>query len=129
LATMMINAVPKISLQGYSPYFFMFGSEPQCFNSKENVLDDFFDISEQVKRNTNNRMFAKLLFEYLIQQRQRQNTSVTHKYRSFPKDSLVYVKDHSVQPHKKIKHKYIRAPQKVVKEYKNVIYAVDLLGR
>jgi len=129
LATMMINAVPKISLQGYSPYFLMFGSEPQCFNSKENVLDDFFDISEQVKRNTNNRMFAKLLFEYLIQQRQRQNTSVTHKYRSFPKDSLVYVKDHSVQPHKKIKHKYIRAPQKVVKEYKNVIYAVDLLGR
>ncbi|MBM3937405.1 MAG: DDE-type integrase/transposase/recombinase [Sphingomonadales bacterium] len=58
LATMMINSVPKISLQGYSPYFLMFGSEPQCFHSKENVLDDFFDISEQVKRNTNNRMLG-----------------------------------------------------------------------
>jgi len=50
-------------------------------------------------------------------------------YKSMPKGSLVYVKDFSQKPHKKVKQRYFRAPQKVISEYRCVVYTIDLLGK
>jgi len=88
----------------------MFNEESNCFQKTQKVNNDYFDIPEFVKRNVNNKMFAKLLFEYLFYYWKKHNFKVVRQYRSFPKDTLVYVRDHSIQPHKKIKQKYTRAP-------------------
>ena len=87
------------------------------------------DIDEYVRQSTNNKNFAKLVREFLVQYRKHRNRLAKRQYRSFPPGSLIYVRDFSKSPHKKLKPIYQKAPQKVVAEYNTLVYAKDLLNR
>ena len=105
-----MNSLPRLSLQEKSPYFLMFNEEPgnQTSNSA-----DMLDIDEYVRQSTNNKNFAKLVREFLVQYRKHRNRLAKKQYRSFPPGSLIYVRDFSKSPHKKLKPIYQKAPQKV----------------
>ena len=126
LAAVIMNSLPRLSLQEKSPYFLMFNEEPgtQASNSA-----DMLDIDEYVRQSTNNKNFAKLVREFLVQFRKHRNRLARKQYRSFPPGSLIYVRDFSKSPHKKLKPIYQKAPQKVVAEYNTLVYAKDLLNR
>ena len=125
LAAVIMNSLPRLSLQEKSPYYLMFNEEPgtQTSNSAE-----MLDIDEYVRQSTNNKNFAKLVREFLVQFRKHRNRLARKQYRSFPLGSLIYVRDFSKSPHKKLKPIYQKAPQKVVAEYDTLVYAKDLLN-
>ena len=126
LAAITINSMPRPVLENNSPHFLMFASNPESNDLKK---DDFFDLNEYTKRSINNRNFAKLLQEYLLKHREKQNERNGPAYKSFPKDTLVYVKDQRLAPNRKMKSMYLKSPQKIIKEYRCTVYCKDLFGR
>jgi hypothetical protein len=126
LATIMANTVPRPVLQNHSPYFLMFGHE---FDPEEIPLTDLIDVSDYAEKTLNNLNFAQLLREYLLKHRKQINQSRARPYKSFPKDSLIYVKDFSKTGNRKLKPVFKRIPLKVIKEYRATVYAIDFQGR
>jgi hypothetical protein len=126
LSTIIANSVPRPVLDGKSPYFLMFGND---FKDEDVPVSDFIDVSDYAERTTNNINFARLLREYLLQHRMRVNKAKNRPYKSFPKGSLIYVKDFSQAGNKKLKPVYRRIPLKIVKEYRATVYAIDYQGR
>ena len=57
---------------------------------------------EFFKDNLNDRIYTKLIFEFLIQERKRKNKEKYSTYRSYPVDTLVLVKILKPRVHKKI---------------------------
>jgi hypothetical protein len=82
-----------------------------------------------VEKGRQNRIFSKLTFDFLVQWRIKRKELRVQKYKSFPKDTLIYAKDFSITPLKKTKQRYLRSPLKVIKEYRQIVYALDLMGR
>jgi hypothetical protein len=126
LATIMANTVPRPVLQNHSPYFLMFGHE---FDPEEIPLTDLIDVSDYAEKTLNNLNFAQLLREYLLKHRRQINQSRARPYKSFPKDSLIYIKDFSKTGNRKLKPVFKRIPLKVIKEYRATVYAIDFQGR
>ncbi len=50
-------------------------------------------------------------------------------YKSYPKGTLILVRDLRPKVHKKLKPLYYKAPQKIITEYKCTVYAMDFLGK
>ena len=69
LAAVTINSVPCQSLNHHSPHFIMFNEEP----AQQLDQTNFLNTDAVIEKATNNKVFAKLLREYLLLQRQRQN--------------------------------------------------------
>ena len=75
-------------------------------------------------------MFAKLLCEYLLLQRQCQNAKLGRPYLSFPPGTLIYSKDLSAKTsNKKTKPVYKKSPEKVISEYQTLVYSSDIFNR
>ena len=125
LAALTNNTVPRPALSNKSPFFFTFGFEPFLEERNYNNLN----MDDYINNNQNNRNFALLLREFLIRFREKRNKQVNRKYLSFPKNTLVYVKDFSKTDHKKIKPVYVKAPKRVVTEYQSVVYLEDIFGK
>ena len=91
LTAVIMNSLPRPSLQEKSPFY----PGTQTSNSAE-----MLDMNEYVQQSTNNKNFAKLVREFLVQFRKQRNRLLKRKYRSFPLGSLIYVRDFSKSPHK-----------------------------
>jgi hypothetical protein len=126
LSTVIANTVPRPVLDNHSPYFLMYGHE---YKDEESLIEDFIDISDYADKTVANLNFARILREYLVKYRQRVNLSKNRPYKSYPKGSLIYVKDFSKTGNRKLKPVYRKMPLKIVKEYRATVYAVDYLGR
>jgi Reverse transcriptase (RNA-dependent DNA polymerase)/RNase H-like domain found in reverse transcriptase/Integrase zinc binding domain/Integrase core domain len=126
LSTMIANSVPRPVLEFKSPYFLMFGND---YKEEDLPVTDFIDVSDYAEKTVNNVNFAKLLREYLLQHRIYANKAKNRPYKSFPKESLIYVKDFSQTGNRKLKPVYRRIPLKIVKEYRATVYAIDYRGR
>ena len=126
LAAVIMNSLPRLSLQEKSPYYLMFNEEP---GSRTSNSAELLDMNEYIRQSCNNKNFAKLVREFLVQFRKHRNRLAKRQYRSFPPGSLIYVRDFSKSPNKKLKPIYQKAPQKVVAEYNTLVYAKDLLNR
>jgi hypothetical protein len=50
-------------------------------------------------------------------------------YKSYPKGTLILVRDLRPKVHKKLKPLYYKAPQKIITEYRCTVYAMDFLGK
>jgi len=107
----------------------MFGNEPFGKDTIFPVDEKFLDINEFVKNSINNKVFVKLIREFLIICREKQNKQRNRKEKSFPKGTLIFVRDLRPKMHKKVKPVFFKTPQKVVSEYKCTVYAVDFLGK
>jgi hypothetical protein len=105
----------------------MFLREPFGHNQIENEL--FIDVEDFVKRSLNDRNFARLFREYLLKFREERNKKKGLATISFPIGTFVYVKDLRPKIHKKLKPVYFKIPQRVITEYKGVVYSKDFLGR
>ena len=130
ISTVMINNVPRNGLAGFSPFFMMFGREnnenPELSTSDEN---ENLDLNKYLLENKNNHNFAKLLYEYLLCKRKQARDLNTAKILSIPRGTLVYSKDFSQRPHKKMRPIYLRTPEKVIREYQSIVYTVDFFGK
>ena len=89
LAAVTINSVPRQSLNHHSPHFIMFNEGP----AQQLDQTNFLNTDAVIEKATNNKVFAKLLREYLLLQRQRQNAKLGRPYLSFPPGTLIYSKD------------------------------------
>ena len=87
------------------------------------------DINTYVKKSANDKNFVKLVREFLLKRRLARNMEKGNSYKSFPKGTVVYVKDMRPMPHKKSKPVYFKLPEIVVSEYKCTVYTNDFLGR
>jgi hypothetical protein len=121
--------VPKHQLKNHSPYFLIFGQEPYCKNDFSLVNAKYLDLGEFVKETLNNKVYIKLVREYLLIQREKQNKLKNRKYKSFPKDSLVLIRDLRPKIHKKSKPVFYKIPEKIISEYHSTVYTNDILGR
>ncbi len=121
------NSVPRQSLNNHSPYYLMYLREPFGDNCLEN--EKFLDLEEFVRRSINDRNFARLFREYLLKFREEQNKKKASATLSFPVGTFVYVKDLRPKIHKKLKPVYFKVPQRVITEYKGVVYSKDFLGK
>ena len=129
MASLVLNSVPRPQLKGHSPYFVMFQFEPFGNNELYPRDEDNLDVDNYLSKSLNDRNFVRLVREFLLLQRQKQNAALNRKYKSFPKGTLVFIKDMRPKVHKKFKPVYFKIPQKVITEYKCTIYTVDILGR
>ena len=127
LASVVVNSVPRPILENHSPFYIMFGEEPFL---NDTIQDNFFDIDEKVKDMENNRMYVKLLRQYLLAMRLKVNQKIVKTPSlNIPTDTLIYEKDFSKQGNRKTKLLYKKTPLKVLKQYFSLVYAVDLFGR
>ena len=70
----------------------------------ETIKDNFFDIDEKVKDMENNRVFVKLLHQYLLAMRLKVNQKIVKTPSlDFPTDTLIYEKDFSKHGNRKTK--------------------------
>lgn len=126
LASVVVNSVPRPILENHSPFYIMFGEEPFL---NDTIQDNFFDIDEKVKDMENNRMYVKLLRQYLLAMRLKVNQKIVKTPSlNIPTDTLIYEKDFSKQGNRKTKLLYKKTPLKVLKQYFSLVYAVDLFG-
>ncbi len=86
-------------------------------------------MADYVQRSINDRVFTKILRERLLKIRENRNRARELPYRSYPKGSLILVRDLRPKVNKKMKQIYFKLPQKVVSEYHCTVYASDLFGR
>jgi hypothetical protein len=126
LAALTVNSIPRPVLEGHSPYFLMFNEEP--FQTPM-ITSDVLDLTEHTKSAENNQAFSRLLREYLLKSRIQRNKVLEKPFRDYPTDTLIYEKDFTQLPNKKVKPIFKRTPLKVIKQYFNVLYASDLYGR
>ncbi len=129
IAALVLNSVPRNQLKNHSPHFIVFGQEPFGNNDFRKVDEKYMDIDEFVKESIKNKIYIKLIREYLIQQRIRRNAEKNRKYKSIPKDTLIFVKDLRPKIHKKIKPIFYKIPEKVITEYHSIVYSMDIFGR
>jgi hypothetical protein len=127
IATLVYNSVPRKSLKWHSPYYLLFQTEP--FGGGEGFDASNLDIEEYLKRTVNDRNFVRLTREFLLREREKRNRARNLKYRSYPKDTLILVRDKRPRIHKKLKPIFFKLPQKVVTEYASTVYAEDIFGR
>ena len=94
LTAVMMNSLPRPSLQEKSLFYLMFNEDPgtQISNSAE-----MLDMNEYIQQSTNNKNFAKLVREFLVQFRKQRNRLLKRRCRSFPPGSLIYVQIQSLQ--------------------------------
>jgi hypothetical protein len=126
LANFIANTLPKNILESKSPFFMFFGYEPL---ERNKTIIEFPTIDANEEKIKNNRNFARLLREVLLKKREKLNKSLHRPYKSFPKNTLIYVKIKNVRAFGKIKPMYEKAPEKIIKEYRSIVYSIDLAGR
>ena len=103
-----MNSVPRPILENHSPYYIMYGEEP-FLNDK--IQENFFDIDEKVKDMENNRVFVKLLHQYLLAMSLKVNQKIVKTLSlDFLTDTLIYEKDFSKQGNRKTKLLYKKRP-------------------
>ena len=107
----------------------MFLTEPLGRNSLNPIQEDNLDIDHYVASSLNDRNFLRLVREFLLRRRETQNKGKKRVYQSFPKGTIVYVKDMRPGAHKKFKPVYHKLPQMVISEYRCTVYTKDFLGR
>jgi hypothetical protein len=129
LSCLMYNSVPRPQLSNFSPYFLMFNREPFAENEFTKQKLKNLDIPDFVARSLNDRIFAKLLRERLLKIREKRNLDMNYSYKSYPKGTLILIKDMQPKVHRKVKPIFHKIPQKVVNEYRCTVFATDLLGR
>jgi hypothetical protein len=105
----------------------MYLREPFGENCVENK--NFLDPEGFVRRSINDRNFARLFREYLLKFREERNKRKASATLSFPVGTFIYVKDLRPKIHKKLKPVYFKVPQRVVTEYKGVVFSKDFLGK
>ena len=129
VATFVLNAVPRTSLKGNSPYFIFFGREPDWSDSPMPADEDNINIDKYKEKVINNRNFCKLVVELLHEKRRIENSKKGGIMRSYPEGSLIYAKIMQPQLKAKLKPFYMKVPFKVISEYPTIVYAKDYLGR
>lgn len=129
MAALVYNSVPRPQLMGHSPFFMLFQSEPFANNPLHADNAQNLDLNDYVRRSLNDRIFVKLLRERLLKIRELRNKAKEFNYKSYPKDSLILVRDLRPKVHKKLKPIYFKLPQKIVVEFKCTVYAMDIFGR
>jgi hypothetical protein len=129
MSALVLNSVPRPQLKGHSPHYLMFLTEPLGQNLLAPVNENNLDIDTYVATSLNDRNFIKLVREFLLKQREIQNKGKNRKLQSFPKGTIVYVRDMRPGAHKKFKPVYFKLPQMVVSEYRCTVYTKDFLGR
>jgi hypothetical protein len=129
LATLIYNSVPRPQLMGHSPFYMLFQREPFEGNEFNYNNVNNLDVSEYIQRSINDRVFTKILRERLLKIREQRNKAKQLPYRSYPKGSLILVRDLRPKVNKKMKQIYFKLPQKVISEYRCTVYASDLFGR
>jgi hypothetical protein len=97
----------------------------EFYFKNENNLDP----ANVVQNTVNNRVYIKILRERLLLLREKRNKSRAKPYRSYPKGTLILVRDLRPKVNKKMKAIYYKLPQKVVNEYRCTVFASDLFGR
>ena len=68
-----MNAMPRTSLKGNSPYFIFFGREPNWSDSLIPADEDNLNIEKYKEKVINNRNFCKLVVELLYEKRKIEN--------------------------------------------------------
>jgi hypothetical protein len=130
LATLIVNSVPRPQLKNHSPYYLIFQNEILKGKDFFTPLDEtFLDIDAHVKRNLNNRNFAKLLTEHLLKIRNQRNMQVKRTYHSYPPGTMILVRDNRPRAQRKMFPLYFKCPEKVVSEYKCTIFSINFLGQ
>jgi hypothetical protein len=127
LAAIIYNSVPRVQLSNHSPHFLMFLEEP--FKRKIVLSEQNLEYASFIKSTVNDRLYMKLIRERILKIREKKNKEKSHKFISYPVDSLILVRDLRPKVHKKLKPVYLKTPMKVISEYKNVVFAMDFLGR
>jgi hypothetical protein len=107
----------------------MFLQEPFGKNFFFPSDEENLDINTYVKKSANDKNFVKLVREFLLKKRMANNAEKNRKFRSFPKGTVVYVKDMRPVPHKKFKPVFHKLPELVISEYRCTVYTNDFLGR
>jgi hypothetical protein len=107
----------------------MFLQEPFGKNLFFPSDEENLDINTYVKKSTNDKNFVKLVREFLLKKRITNNAEKNKKFQSFPKGTVVYVKDMRPMPHKKFKPVFYKLPELVISEYRCTVYTNDFLGR
>jgi hypothetical protein len=129
IAALVQNTVPRPQLMGHSPHYLMFLQEPFGKNLFFPSDEENLDINTYVKKSTNDKNFVKLVREFLLKKRITNNAEKNKKFQSFPKGTVVYVKDMRPMPHKKFKPVFYKLPELVISEYRCTVYTNDFLGR
>jgi hypothetical protein len=129
VSSLVYNSLPRPRLKNNSPYFAMFLREPFRTGIIEEHKEENLDIDTYLKHAANERNYVKLIREYIVELRKKENAKLIQNYRSYPTGSLIMVKEMGARVHRKIKNIYKKAPQKVVTEYNKIVYAMDIVGR
>jgi hypothetical protein len=130
LATLIVNSVPRPQLKNHSPYYLIFQNEILKGKDFFTPLDEtFLDIDAHIKRNLNNRNFAKLLTEHLLKIRTQRNKQVKRTYHSYPPGTMILVRDNRPRAQRKMFPLYFKCPEKVVSEYKCTVFSINFLGQ
>ena len=129
MTALILNSVPRTQLLNHSPHFIVFGQEPFGNDDFKSVNEQFLDINDFVNQSLNNKIYIKLIREFLLLKRIKKNTSVNRTYKSFPKNSLIFVKDMRPRIYRKAKPVYLKIPEKVITEYNTLVYSMDIFGR
>ena len=128
IAALMYNSVPRVALKNHSPYALMYGRE--LFGDNDNSdNNNNLELSDYLLRSKNDKNFVKLLRERLLKIRELQNQKRSKRILSFPKGTLILVRDNRPRNHRKLKPVYLKLPQIVVSEYHGVVYAQDIFYR
>jgi len=126
---LIYNSVPRPQLMGHSPFYMLFQREPFEGNDFLYTNIDNLDANDYLKRSLNDRIFTKILRERLLAIRERRNRRKNQPYRSYPKGSLILIRDNRPRVNRKMKQVYFKLPQKVITEYRCTVYASDIFGR
>ena len=127
LAAIIYNSVPRVQLHNHSPHFLMFLEEP--FKKNNLLSEKNLEYASFIKSTSNDRVYMKLIRERLLKIREKKNKEKSNKFISYPVGTLIFVRDLRPKLHKKLKPVYFKTPMKVISEYKNVVFAIDFLGK
>jgi len=129
LSTLIYNSVPRPQLSNHSPFFMMFQSEPFAENELNKQKLDNMDVETFLQNSINDQVYAKILRERILKIREKRNSAKNHTYKSYPKGSLILVKDMRPKVHRKLKPVYYKIPRLVVQEYQCTVYASNFQGQ
>jgi hypothetical protein len=128
LAQISLNTASCKALGGYSPYFFMFGINPDKLTQKELKISDFPDAMELQKTWRIHQELCNKITAKLAKERAERNKKLGGRIKMFNINDWVYIKDFRIIPKMKIKERYEHSPYKVLRVFGKVLIVKNLWG-
>jgi hypothetical protein len=124
-----LNRASSTGIGGKSPFWFMFGVDPtELRASNAYTLTHFPDEEEYVKLWNQQHELCKQAVEKAQAQRIHNTQKQNRKLLNFKIGDWIQVRDFTITPKMKIKHRYELQPYRVVRVYPNVLLVESFSG-